>query len=109
MDIVFEDKSLQEIYEYGETKDRKYVKYARDKRFVSKLVRQIDSIRAAASYDVLEKIAPLHYERLRHDYSGLSSFRVGNEYVERVLCKEHKEYLELTIIKLDDTHYGNKK
>lgn len=109
MNIVFEDEALQELYECGATKERRYVRYSRDRRFVAKLVRQINSIRAAASYEALERISPLHYERLRHDYSGFSSFRVGNEYVERVICKEHAEYIELRIIKLDDTHYGNKK
>lgn len=109
MDIVFEDETLRELYEYGTTKERKYIRYGRDRRFVSKLVRQINSIRAASSYEALEQISPLHYERLRHEYSGFSSFRVGNGYVERVICREHAEYIELRIIKLDDTHYGNKK
>ena len=109
MKIVFEDEALRELYEYGTTKDRRYVRYSRDKRFVSKLIRQINSIRGAKTYKMLSQISPLHYERLQHDLSGFSSFRVGNEYVERVICKEHTDYIELTIIKLDDTHYGNKK
>lgn len=109
MNVVFEDEALRELYEYGTTKDRKYVCYSRDKRFVSKFTRQINSIRGAKSYEMLFQISPLHYERLQHDYSGFSSFRVGNEYVERIICREHTDYIELTIIKLDDTHYGNKK
>ena len=109
MNVVFEDEALRELYEYGTTKDRKYVRYSRDKRFVTKLANKIRQILAAKTYDELFKLSSLHYERLKHDYSKLSSFRVGNEYVERVICREHANYIELIIIKLDDTHYGNRK
>lgn len=109
MDIVFEDKGLQELYEYGTTQDRRYKKYKKDKRFVSKLTRQINIIRSASSYEELRRISPLHYESLRHGYSGLTSFRVGNGYVERILCREKEEHVELILLELDDTHYGNKK
>lgn len=109
MDIVFEDNSLQEIYEYGDTKSREYVKYVRDKKFVDKLRRQIDLVRGASSYKELKNISPLHYEDLKHEYAGYTSFRIFNDRVERVICKESDKYLKLTLLKLDDTHYENKK
>lgn len=107
MKVVFDDKALQEIYEQGYTKDKKYVKYCRDRKFIEKLVRQIDIIVASLTYESLLATPILHYERLKHNYAGYSSFRINS--VERVICREHKDYIELTIIKLDDTHYGNKK
>lgn len=109
MEIIFEDKSLRDIYEYEETKDRQYVKYVRDKKFVSKLRRQIAIVRGAMSYEELRKAAPLHYEELKHEYSGCTSFRIFNNRVERVICRECNECLALILLKLDDTHYGNKK
>ncbi len=109
MGIRFEDKALQELFEYGKTKDRRYAKYSKDGKFVAKLARQIHSIMAANSYQELRAKSSLHYEALRYSHSGLSSFRIGNEYVERVICRECKEYIELTLIEIDSTHYGNKK
>lgn len=109
MKVVFDDKALQEIYEQGYTKDKRYTKYCRDKKFIEKLVRQIETIMASSTYESLLMIPMLHYERLKHNYAGYSSFRINNSRVERVICKEHTDYIELTIIKLDDTHYGNKK
>ena len=109
MEIRFEDSSLQELYEYGTTKDKRYTKYCKNGKFVRKLIGQINTVRSAETYLELEKISTLHYERLRHGMSGLSSFRVGNAYVERVICRENDERIEIIIIELDDTHYGNKK
>lgn len=109
MRIVFEDIGLQELYEYGQTQDRRYRKYCKDRKFISMLTLKINIIQSASSYEELKRISPLHYESLKHGYSGLSSFRVGNGYVERVICRENREYIELVLLALDDTHYGNKK
>lgn len=109
MKIVFEDNALKELYEYGKTNDRRYIKYNKDKCFVKKLVLQINSIRAAQTYEDLYRISPLHYEKLKHMDSLTTSFRIGNKFVERVICKECIDCIELIFIKLDDTHYGNKK
>lgn len=109
MEVRFEDDSLQELYEYGTTKDKRYAKYCKNGKFIRKLIDQINTVRSAGTYSELEKISTLHYERLRHGMSGLSSFRVSNAYVERVICRENDECIEIIIIELDDTHYGSKK
>ena len=109
MDISFEDKGLQELFEVGKTKEQKYKKYSRDERFKAKLSRQINTIKAIETFEGLYRVSFLHYEALRHEYSGYNSFRIGNEYVERIICKEHTDKIELIMIKIDDTHYGNKR
>lgn len=109
MNIIFEDEALREIYERGFTKDKKYSKYCRDKKFVSRFIEQVNSIRGTIEYEDLFKLSFLHYERLRHEYAGLSSFRVSNKYVERVICREREDCIEIIILELDNTHYGNKK
>ncbi len=109
MNIIFEDKALQELYEHGCTSDKKYRKYNKDKKFLIYLARQIAAIKSAQTYEDLHKISPLHYEELKHQGGGITSFRINNSYVERVICREYGDYIELTLIELDNTHYGNKK
>lgn len=42
-------------------------------------------------------------------YSGLSSVRLDNRYVHRLLFEERDDHITLKLIEIDDTHYGNKK
>ena len=42
-------------------------------------------------------------------YSGLSSVRLDNRYVHRLLFEEIEDRIALRLIEIDDTHYGNKK
>lgn len=48
----------------------------------------------------------LHYEKLKN--YELSSIRVMNGRVERILFKETENGIVITIIELNETHYGNK-
>ena len=50
----------------------------------------------------------LHYEQLRNNLD-LSSVRVVNGRVERLLFREIEEGIEITIIELNNDHYGNKR
>lgn len=110
MRIIFKDNDLEELVLYGsKATGKKYRKYARDPRFLKALNYQIAFIRAASTFESLLHIAPLHYERLKHEMAGYSSFRVSNDRVERVICVEQEDEIELEIITLDTTHYGNKK
>ncbi len=56
---------------------------------------------------VLMKISYLHYEKLKH--KPLSSVRIMNGRIERLLFRETDEGLNITIIELNNDHYGNKK
>ena len=49
----------------------------------------------------------LHYEKLK--YNNLSSVRVLNNRIERLLFKELEDGIEITVIELNSDHYGNKK
>ena len=50
----------------------------------------------------------LHYEQLSGT-NGMSSIRVVNGMVERILFREFDGGIRTTVLSLDDTHYGNKK
>ena len=49
----------------------------------------------------------LHYERLKHRPE--SSVRIVNNMVERLLFLETDDGIEITILEINDDHYGNKK
>ena len=56
----------------------------------------------------LRAISFLHYEQLAGT-NGMSSIRVVNGMVERILFREFDGGISITVLSLDDTHYGNKK
>lgn len=49
----------------------------------------------------------LHYEKLTKD--PRSSIRLVNGKVERLLFTETDDGIEVDLIEIDSTHYGNKK
>ena len=56
----------------------------------------------------LRFISFLHYEQLAGT-NGMSSIRVVNGMVERILFREFEGGIRITILDLDNTHYGKKK
>lgn len=49
------------------------------------------------------------YKKYSKDSMNLSSVRVLNGRVERLLFRELEDGIEITIIELNNDHYGNKK
>lgn len=98
-------KILEELVFTG--MNRKYKKYSRDRKFMENLIDVYNYIRAAADIKALSAYSFLHYERLRHN--DLSSVRIMNNRVERLLFRELENGICITIIELNTTHYGNKK
>lgn len=49
----------------------------------------------------------LHYEQLKH--ISLSSVRIINGRVERLLFKEIDDGIKISLIEINENHYGNKK
>lgn len=54
-------------------------------------------------------MAKLHYEQLRHEYAGYSSVRLSNSYVHRLIFKEINGGIQIELLEIDETHYGNKR
>lgn len=51
----------------------------------------------------------LHYEKLKYQVEPRSSVRIVNGMVERLLFTETDDGIEVELIEIDSTHYGNKK
>lgn len=105
MNIIFEDKDLEELVTTGH--NNKYKKYAKDSKFMQALVRDYNTMSSVSTTVILSQYSFLHYEKLKN--CDLSSVRVMNGRVERILFRETQEGLVITIIELNNTHYGNKK
>jgi len=89
-----------------EHRSRKYKKYLRDAKFLAALDRVFDDLRAAAKTVDLQVISHLHYEKLKG--IGVSSVRVMNGRVERLLFHEYNDGIEISLIEMDKTHYGQR-
>lgn len=107
MNVIFLDEALQELYESGMTKDRRYKKLCRSKTFVADYINVIDIMISVNCVDDLKCYSFLHYERLRHRPE--SSVRIDNGRVERLLFTEHDGGIEVRLIEIDSNHYGNKR
>ena len=106
MKVNISDKDLYELIHTG--KNNKYKKYSKDKKFMEGLARVYNVLTTVADTDGLKPYSFLHYEKLKY-YDNLSSVRVVNGRVERLLFKELEDGIEIAIIELNHDHYGNKK
>ena len=106
MKIEFEDKDLEELITTG--RNSKYKKYTRNGKFMKALATAYNYLRVTEVASELRAISFLHYEQLAGT-NGLSSIRVVNGMVERIIFREFEGGISITVLSLDDTHYGNKK
>ncbi len=105
--IFIHDNDLQELIQTGQ--NRKYKALSRNKRFMSGISRVLAAIHGAETTASLGTMSFLHYEKLRNMPEPLSSVRVVNGMPERLLFREAENAIEITILELNTTHYGNKK
>ena len=103
---VLMTSELEELYLTGESKMYKDV--ARVPELFSGFTRAIDALNKAENMEQLKTISYLHYEKLKYEFSGISSFRLSNRHVHRLLFTEMEDGVEVQLITIDKTHYGNK-
>jgi plasmid maintenance system killer protein len=106
MQIQFEDKDLEVLITTG--RNSKYKKYTRNAKFMEALATAYNYLRLASCTNDLRSISYLHYEQLKGT-NGLSSIRVVNGMVERIIFREFDGGISIIVLSLDDKHYGNKK
>lgn len=109
MNVNIPDDELKDYILTGKS-DGKYKKLARDKKFSEKLVNIHALMCAVPNTVALKQYSFLHYEKLRYyKEPNSSSVRIMNGRVERLIFKETEDGIEITIIEINETHYGNKK
>lgn len=106
MNVFVEDSDLYELLTTG--KNRKYKCIERDKLLWSGLNKAVQIMRAVDGVGDLGTYSFLHYEKLKYQYSGLSSVRLAPGRIHRLIFKEEEDRITVTLLEIDDTHYGNK-
>ena len=109
MNILFKDEALSELYINGKTNDRKYKKLCRSKKLVEGYQRAVSIMYDVASTEELKIFSFLHYEKLKYQKEPMSSVRLVNGMVERLLFAETEDGIEVELLEIDSTHYGNNK
>lgn len=77
MIVTFEEEYLRELYEGGQTSDKKH---RFQPQIIRKYTRVVDLMIAETNVMGLTKYGSLHYEHLHGDKEGLSSVRVNDQY-----------------------------
>lgn len=101
------DEDLRELILTGKNGKGKYKMLARDKKFVTKLTEIYRLMCAQEHVSKLKQFSFLHYEQLKH--VSLSSVRIINGRVERLLFTETEDGIQISLIEINENHYGNKK
>lgn len=105
MNVLMTDE-LKGLYLTGKSKVYKDVE--RNPVLYKGFTRAVDSMMSSPNIEDLKTLSFLHYEQLKYQYSGFSSVRLSNRYVHRLLFTESENGIEVQLINIDDTHYGNK-
>lgn len=77
MKIIFEKDYLQQLYEEGKAKSKKY---RFQKTIIRKYKQTIDKLRVAEKVEDLYPFKSLNYEKLKGDKKGIESVRVDQKY-----------------------------
>ena len=106
MIVTFEEDYLRELYEDGQTSDKKH---RFQPQIIKKYTRVVDLMMEEANVMGLTKYSSLHYEHLHGDKKGLSSVRVNNQYrIEfREIIEGEKTIAEMVSLTELSNHYKN--
>ena len=102
--LMYED--LKDLYSTG--KSRKYKDVERTPDLIQGFMRAVSVMNSVNTVDELKGFSYLHYEQLKYQLTGYSSVRLSNRFVHRLIFRETPDGLEVHLIDVDDTHYGNK-
>lgn len=106
MIVEFEDSALCDLYELG--KSKAYKAFSKNKIKIIAYKQIVDLMMVAENIEEIKLLSYLHYEKLKHNYSGYSSVRIKNGEIERLIFKEENDKITITLIELSTNHYGNK-
>ena len=101
----FEKEYLRELYETGETKDKKY---RFQPQVINGYLKCIKALDAAMQIEELFKFNALRYEKLKGNKKGLSSLRINDQYrleFREILSPENVLQVEVCSLVDITNHY----
>ena len=78
MNIIFEDKALEELYTDGSTKSHQYYKLSKD--VIKQYIKVVNFLKAARRVEDLFYIKSLHYEKKKGDLNGVDAVWINKQY-----------------------------
>ena len=78
MNIVFEDKALEELYTTGKTKEHTYMRLPKD--VVKQYIKTVNYLKAARRIEDLYLIKSLHYSKKTGDLQGVEAVWINIQY-----------------------------
>ena len=109
MKVKFREEALSELFYTGSTSDRKYRNICRNKKLLTGYVNAVRAMMGMDNVEGLKRLSFLHYERLKYQRDEpRSSVRIANGYIERLIFTETDDGIEIELIEIDSTHYGNR-
>lgn len=106
MHIEFEDSDLKELV-INHIGLHKYKKVVKNAKFMDNLTEVVKTLSLAESTSDLKMYSSLHYEKLKHQTRVLSSVRIMNNRIERLIFEELEDGVKIVLVELNTNHYGN--
>ena len=103
---VWMNQDLLELYQSG--KSKRYKEVERNRELLDGFTRAVNTMMMVNSVSELSGFSYLHYEQLKYQWPGYSSVRLSNRHIHRLIFTETADGLEVKLIEIDDSHYGNK-
>ena len=79
-------KDLLELYQGKHSK--RYKDVERNHELMEGFIRAVNIMTMVDNVKNLNEFSYLHYEQLKHQWSGYSSIRLSNKYVHRLIFKD---------------------
>lgn len=96
MKINFKDAALSELYEKGETKDKKYKQICKNKKLLDGYIRAVGIMYDVETTIDLKPFSFLHYEKLKYQKDEpKSSVRLAKEWLSAYFLQKQKTALKL--------------
>ena len=103
---VLMNRDLLELYQSG--KSKRYREVERNCDLMEGFIRAVRIMTLVNEVKELRGFSYLHYEQLKYRWSGYSSVRLSNRHIHRLIFTETPDGIEVRLIDIDNTHYGNK-
>jgi plasmid maintenance system killer protein len=107
MIIYFENEEIKLLVETGRSTDKRYRKLNSNQSFIRNLCKVISILRIAENTEFLKSLKSLSYERLKYDWLGYSSVRIGYNSKYRLIFEELDQGIKIKLIEINE-HYGSK-
>ncbi len=106
MIVEYADDELKILITTGNSTDKRYKKFKSNAKFMKDLAKVMLYFRTVSTAKDLGKFGALRYEQLKHDFSGMSSVRIGYESKYRLIFEELDLGVRVCLIEINE-HYGD--